>query len=148
MATTRSEWRRIKGMHPVARRRDGTRAVEEMYRFTDRLYHAETPNDVYQAALDTITRALGCSRQHLARAFRAQVGIGPKELGRVARVQRALERIQRRRHAPLADAALDLGYFDEAHMDRDFRDLVGVTPARARGAAGSIRPIPSLWNEA
>ena len=62
MATTRSEWRRIRGMNPVAHRRDGTRVIEEMYRFTDRLYRAETPNDVYQAALDTITRALGCSR--------------------------------------------------------------------------------------
>jgi len=34
-----------------------------VYRFTERLYRgAATPNDVYEAALDTVTRALGCSR--------------------------------------------------------------------------------------
>jgi PAS domain S-box-containing protein len=39
---------------------EGTPDVEEMYRLTDRL--CRTPNDAYEAALDTITRALGCSR--------------------------------------------------------------------------------------
>jgi two-component sensor histidine kinase len=36
--------------------------VEQLYRFTDRLRRGETPNNVYEAALDTITCALGCSR--------------------------------------------------------------------------------------
>jgi PAS domain S-box-containing protein len=40
----------------------GTPVIEDVYRFSDRLYRARTLSDVYQAALDTITRALGCSR--------------------------------------------------------------------------------------
>ncbi|HWE21584.1 MAG TPA: PAS domain S-box protein [Hyphomicrobiaceae bacterium] len=36
--------------------------AEELYRFTERLYRAETQHDVYEAALDIITRALGCRR--------------------------------------------------------------------------------------
>ena len=32
--------------------------VEELFLFTDRLYSSETPSDVYEAAVDTITRAL------------------------------------------------------------------------------------------
>src|SRR3954451_7721393 len=40
----------------------GTPVIEELYWLTDRLYRAETPNDVYEAALDAITRALGCTR--------------------------------------------------------------------------------------
>ena len=36
--------------------------VKELFLFTHRLYRSETPNDVSEAALDTITRALGCSR--------------------------------------------------------------------------------------
>jgi GAF domain-containing protein len=39
-----------------------TRVAEELYRFTERLYRAETHHDVYEAALDIITRALGCRR--------------------------------------------------------------------------------------
>src|SRR5262245_6905497 len=36
--------------------------IEQLYRFTDRLWRAETANDLYEATLDTITCALGCSR--------------------------------------------------------------------------------------
>jgi PAS domain S-box-containing protein len=39
-----------------------TRVAEELYRFTERLYRADTPHDVYEAALDIIVRALGCGR--------------------------------------------------------------------------------------
>jgi PAS domain S-box-containing protein len=59
---TLSERRHIRGMEAADGGSKGAPVVEEVYRFTDRLYRAETPNDVYEAALDTITRALGCSR--------------------------------------------------------------------------------------
>jgi PAS domain S-box-containing protein len=47
---------------PAAGGREGSPDVEEVNRFTDRMYRAGTANDAYEAALDTITRALGCSR--------------------------------------------------------------------------------------
>jgi PAS domain S-box-containing protein len=62
MAMTLSERRLIRGMEAAVRDHEGTPVVEELYRLTDRLYRAETPNDVYEAALDAITRALGCTR--------------------------------------------------------------------------------------
>jgi PAS domain S-box-containing protein len=43
----------------LAKRRDELAAL---YRFTDKLCRAEVPSDVYDAALDAITRALGCRR--------------------------------------------------------------------------------------
>jgi PAS domain S-box-containing protein len=42
--------------------RERTPVAEDLYRLTNRLFRAGTPNDVYEAALDTITRGLGCSR--------------------------------------------------------------------------------------
>lgn len=39
-----------------------TRVAEELYQFTERLCRAGTSNDVYEAALDIIGRALGCRR--------------------------------------------------------------------------------------
>ena len=59
---TLSERRPIRGVEAAARGDESTPVVEELYRLTDRLYRAETPNDVYEAALDAITRALGCTR--------------------------------------------------------------------------------------
>jgi PAS domain S-box-containing protein len=62
MAMTLSEMRPIRGTEAAVRGHESTPVVEELYLLTDRLYRAETPNDVYEAALDAITRALGCSR--------------------------------------------------------------------------------------
>src|SRR5262245_37978437 len=38
------------------------RHVEHLYRFTDRLWRAESPSDLYQAALEAITCTLACGR--------------------------------------------------------------------------------------
>lgn len=96
-------------------------------------------------SIEALGRETGWSRQHLARAFHLHVGVSPKQLARVARLQRAVADLQQRgRGDGLADAAVRLGYFDQAHMARDFRALAGLTPAQARAAAGSIFPIRSL----
>lgn len=98
------------------------------------------------ASLGTST---GWSRQHLTRMFRRHVGVGPKTFARVARLQRAVHELQRPRRAEhLAAAAAGLGYFDQAHMARDFRELVGMTPSAVGAATRSIFPIPSLLSGA
>jgi AraC-like DNA-binding protein len=92
-------------------------------------------------------RELGWSRQHLARRFRAEIGVGPKQLARVGRLQRAVDRLQSGAGGDLtlAGTAVDLGYFDQAHMARDFREMAGVAPRDVRSLRGSIFPIRSLF---
>jgi AraC-like DNA-binding protein len=106
-----------------------------------RLFTAAPPS------VDQLGREIGWSRQHLARRFRAEIGVGPKQLARVARLQRAVDRLQSGAGGDLtlAGAAVDLGYFDQAHMARDFRELAGVAPRDVRAARGSIFPIRSLF---
>ena len=94
-----------------------------------------------------LARHIGWSRQHLRRVFRTHVGVGPMTFTRVARLHRAIRRLQQGRGESLAEAAATLGYFDEAHMARDFRELAGVTPGAARERRGSIFPIPALLDE-
>jgi AraC-like DNA-binding protein len=93
----------------------------------------------------TLASSVSWSRQHLGRVFRHHVGLSPKQFVRIARLQRAIGRLQRAPAADLAQAAAALGYFDQAHMSRDFRELAGLTPGETASAGSSIRPIRSLF---
>lgn len=70
---------------------------------------------------------LGCSRRYLTSRFSAEVGLGPKAVARQVRFAGVCERLAR---APkrLAEIAAAAGYYDQAHLNRDFRELAGVTP--------------------
>lgn len=56
------------------------------------------------------------------------MGLGPKRFVRLIRFQRVFE--QRREHDARAwsEVALDCGYYDQAHFNRDFRAFAGVKP--------------------
>jgi AraC-like DNA-binding protein len=82
-----------------------------------------------------IARTLGVSDRHLRRAFDAAVGVSPKEFARMARLQRAVHAAAARSQSlPQAhtlrwtDIAAQAGYYDQAHMIAEFRELIGATP--------------------
>lgn len=85
--------------------------------------------------VDDVADQLGVTRQHLARSFRRDVGISPKQLARIARMQRAAAALRSGRD--LARLAAELGYFDQSHLTHDLRDLAGLTPT----AVAAERPI-------
>lgn len=64
--------------------------------------------------------------KRLAADFRAQVGVTPKFLARLLRFRHAAGLVQSR--VPLVDVALSAGYYDQAHLGLDFRELAGLTP--------------------
>jgi AraC-like DNA-binding protein len=85
---------------------------------------------------------LGCSRKHMLRRFNEQIGVGPKTYARVLRFQRAVHMLGHRdgsnrmdgreygagREMSWGEIALECGYFDQAHMNRDFRQFAGASP--------------------
>jgi AraC-like DNA-binding protein len=81
-----------------------------------------------------VAREVGWSRRHLMDRFRSELGLTPKVAGRVARFDRARRLLARRvaaRHAPaLADLAAACGYYDQAHLAREFRELAGCPPSQ------------------
>lgn len=111
-------------------------------RLPERDDNVETINRVTGliAADRTITRVeevavrSGIGKRTLQRLFERYVGVGPKWVIRRYRLHEAAERLSEGKAVNFAELALDLGYFDQAHFLKDFRALVGVTPADyARG---------------
>jgi AraC-like DNA-binding protein len=78
------------------------------------------------ARVETLAAEVGWSRRHLAARFREAIGLPPKALARVIRVEHAAQRM--RAGDPLGDVAYDAGYADQSHFNREFRALVGCTP--------------------
>lgn len=82
--------------------------------------------DVGDGPVREIVAASGCSHRHLIARFRAATGLAPKEYARVKRFRRALRLLAVAR--PLDGLALDAGYSDQSHFNREFRALAGITP--------------------
>ena len=70
----------------------------------------------------------GRSRKQLLTGFRTHVGLGPKTVARIMRFNRVVSALQRGTQPSLARLAADCGYFDQAHLNRDFREFAGTTP--------------------
>lgn len=71
---------------------------------------------------------LSVSRRRLSERFRAEYGLAPKQAARVFRFERAAALIESARPGSLAKVAADCGYFDQAHLDQEWRALTGLTP--------------------
>lgn len=99
-------------------------------------------------AVAALARELDWSRQRLRQVLLDEVGLGAKDLLRVGRLQRAVAELQSRPALSLVETALGLGYCDQAHMCRDFRELVGVSPTLVRASPLTIFPIHSLLSGA
>lgn len=69
------------------------------------------------------------SVRSLQRSFGTYVGVSPKWVIRRYRLHEAIARLDAGRSVDLPRLATELGYFDQAHFIRDFKQLVGRTPA-------------------
>jgi AraC-like DNA-binding protein len=76
---------------------------------------------------------VGWTPRHLAHRFGLDVGLSPKQAARVVRFDRArrhlLSRAGSGRRVRLADTAVAFGYYDQPHLDREFRALAGCPPS-------------------
>lgn len=77
-----------------------------------------------------VAAVLNVDVRSLQRRFRHYVGVGPKWVIRRYRLHEAAERLKSKNPPPLAALAASLGYADQAHFARDFKTVVGQTPAR------------------
>lgn len=78
--------------------------------------------------IEALASSLGVSRQHLASQFQIRVGLSAKLFARVCRFQHASASLRHGAPRNLAALALELGYYDQAHMTHEFGELGGCTP--------------------
>ena len=99
--------------------------------------------------IGSLAGALGCTRKHLHACFRQQIGMSPKLFARVARFDHAVSLFEGGRHDDWSHVARACGYYDQAHLIRDFHAFSGAAPGeiarRSRPDGGGISDDPG-WD--
>lgn len=83
-----------------------------------------------QLSIDGLAEQQGTSRRQLERRFAATVGLSPKQLAKIVRLQYALKGLEQKQFDNLTSLAMEYGYFDQAHFIKDFKEFTGVTPGQ------------------
>lgn len=79
--------------------------------------------------VDEVVHHFDLSKRSLQRLFRQYVGVSPKWVIQRFRLQDAAAALEQGAKLDLARLAANLGYFDQSHFIKDFKSIVGMTPA-------------------
>lgn len=104
---------------------DARRTDDELDALVQRMASDDTLVRVEQLAALT-----GRSVRTLQRQFRRDIGVGPKWVLARFRLQEAAYALETDAEVDLADLAVRLGWYDQAHLTNDFRRMLGETPGR------------------
>lgn len=85
------------------------------------------------APISTILKEDLSKRRQLERKFQKQIGISPKQLGKVIRMQAALKMLLDQKEDSLTAIAYESEYYDQAHFIKDFREFTGTSPKEFSG---------------
>ncbi|MBN1648339.1 MAG: AraC family transcriptional regulator [Spirochaetales bacterium] len=79
-------------------------------------------------SIDLICGSLSLSARQTERLFNKLFGLTPKSFLRISRFQAALAGKNTNEGIPWSEISQDYGYFDQAHLCRDFREFTGMSP--------------------
>jgi AraC-like DNA-binding protein len=91
--------------------------------------------------VDELAASTGLGKRALQRLFHEYVGATPKWVIRRYRLHELVERCHSGEQLDFAQVALDLGYFDQAHLINDFRSIIGYTPTQYQKIASLAKPV-------
>jgi transcriptional regulator GlxA family with amidase domain len=103
------------------------RPARERHADVDRLL-LQIANDPAARRAAVLAQDPSISRRRLARLFELEVGTTPKRHARLVRFRHLLREVHRAQTVDWPSLALDCGYFDQAHLIRDFRAFSGFSP--------------------
>ena len=108
----------------------------------DKLNDKATIDHIVKTTIDTLLSTKGSTsinsilkgdlskRRQLERNFIKQIGISPKQLGKVIRLQAALKMLLNEKGDNLTNIAYESEYYDQAHFIKDFKEFTGTNPKR------------------
>ncbi len=122
---------------------DVTKRVKHLISYVDQFYldRFSTPknqlasivSDIVQnhgrLKIEQITKKHFITERSLERQFKQQIGLTPKEFMDIERFNFAFATIQSRIKSSLFDIALECGYYDHAHLTKDFKRYTGKSPS-------------------
>lgn len=85
--------------------------------------------ETWQQGTEVLRRDFAVSYRQLQRDFLSVMGLTPKEYVGILRFDQAFKLLN---EYNLTEAALNAGYWDQAHMIRDFKKMSGFTPAHIK----------------
>jgi AraC-like DNA-binding protein len=99
------------------------------------------------ANIGKIVEETGYSHRHFIQKFRQSVGQPPRVYTRLLRFQQTLKHGIDKTRGRWIDVALEAGYSDQAHFNREFRDLTGISPGEylAHRRQSHHVPIPGQF---
>jgi AraC-like DNA-binding protein len=95
--------------------------------------------------ISRVAAEVGWSQGYLIRRFTQQVGLTPKMSARVLRFHRAVGLLTPGTASP-AEVSAVCGFYDQAHLSREFGALAGITPGLLTPARRVEGPL-ALWSE-
>ncbi|MEC7276320.1 MAG: helix-turn-helix domain-containing protein [Bdellovibrionota bacterium] len=85
-------------------------------------------NSKGNAPINKIIQDDPSKRRQLERKFRKQIGISPKQLGKIFRLQSVIKMLLNEKTEDLASIAYKNEYYDQAHFNKDFKEFTGLNP--------------------
>lgn len=90
-----------------------------------------------QMAAAELADSLNISRRNMERRFTSAIGMSPKQLSKVIRLQTAIKMLGENKFTSLTALAYESGYYDQAHFIKDFKEFAGISPKSFFG--GNLR---------
>ena len=85
-------------------------------------------------SIETLANLVGLSPFYLIRSFRQRMGLPPHSYQRQVRLRHAKQALKTDK--PLADIALETGFYDQSHLNRVFKQTFATTPGQYRREHG------------
>lgn len=86
-----------------------------------------------QVSVDDLSDSLQINRRKLERKFSTVIGLSPKQLSKIIRLQATLKILSAQNTANLTAIAYEGNYYDQAHFIKDFKEFTGVSPKQFYG---------------
>lgn len=102
---------------------------DESIELADRLV-TRILNEPEIGTVDDLVELTGIGKRSLQRTFNEYVGVSPKWVIRRYRLHELIEKLNSGDKLDWAQLALELGYFDQAHLINDFKLFIGHSPSR------------------